>query len=70
MKHALAPALLAFSLLNLLGCALKAQSNPPKVLAEFRGESLKWIHVAEPELRRKNFDLDKYIISVVEEDDS
>ena len=54
-----------------LGCsALMAQSNPTKVLAEFRGASLKWIHAAEPEFQRKKFDLDKYIVSVVEQDDS
>ncbi len=50
--------------------ALMAQSNPPKVMAEFTGASLKWIHAAEPEFQRRKFDLDKYTVSVVEQDDS
>jgi hypothetical protein len=49
---------------------LMAQSSPPKPLAEFPGISLKWVHAAEPEFQRKKFDLDHYIISVVEENDS
>jgi hypothetical protein len=47
-----------------------AQSNPPRVIAEFAGASLKWINVAEPELRRNHLNLDKYIVSVTEEGDS
>jgi hypothetical protein len=50
--------------------ASMAQSNPPKVIAEFTGASLKWIHTAEPEFERKKLDLDKYIVSVVEQNDS
>ncbi len=50
--------------------ALMAQSNPPKVMAEFTGASLKWIHAAEPEFQRKKLDLDKYTVSVVEQNDS
>src|SRR5579864_9083768 len=50
--------------------ALVAQSNAPKVVAEFSGASLKWIHVAEPEFHRQKLDLDKYIVSVVEQRDS
>jgi len=50
--------------------ALVAQSKPPKVIAEFSGSSLKWIHAAEPEFQRKNLDLDKYTVSVVEQNDS
>src|SRR6266700_5484422 len=34
------------------------------------GASLKWIHAAEPEFQRKKLDLDKYIVSVVEQEDS
>jgi len=49
---------------------MMAQSNPPRVLAEFPGTSLKWIHAAEPLLREKQFDLDKYTISLFEQDDS
>ncbi len=47
-----------------------AQSNPPKVLAEFPGTSLKWIHAAEPILQDKKLDLDKYTISLLEQADS
>jgi hypothetical protein len=47
-----------------------AQSNPPKVLAEFPGTSLKWIHAAEPVLQEKKIDLDKYTISLLEQADS
>jgi hypothetical protein len=50
--------------------ALMAQSNAPKVIAEFSGSSLKWVHAAEPEFERKKLDLDKYTVSVVEQNDS
>ncbi len=49
---------------------LTAQSTRPKVIAEFTGSSLKWIHAAEPEFERKKLDLDKYTVSVVEQNDS
>ena len=44
-----------------------AQSNPPKVVAEFPGACLKWVRAAEPEFQRKNLDLANYTISVVEQ---
>jgi hypothetical protein len=47
-----------------------AQSPAPRVNSEFAGASLKWVHAAESEFRRKNLNLDKYAVSVVEEDDS
>ena len=47
-----------------------AESNPPKVLAEFPGTSLKWIHAAEPILQERKLDLDKYTISLLEETNS
>jgi hypothetical protein len=47
-----------------------AQTNDPRVIAEIAGASLKWIHAAEPKLRRRNLDLDKYIVSVIEEGES
>jgi len=50
--------------------ALVAQSHPPHVMAEFPGASLKWIHAAEPEFQREKLDLDKYTVSVVEENNS
>jgi hypothetical protein len=61
--------------LLLMGCilaltSLMAQSTRSKVIAEFRGSSLRWIHAAEPEFQRRNLDLDKYIVSVAEGDDS
>jgi len=46
------------------------QSNAPKVIAEFSGASLKWIHIAEPEYERKKLDLDRYIVVVSEQNDS
>jgi len=50
--------------------ALVAQSHPPHVTAEFPGASLKWIHAAEPDFQREKLDLDKYTVSVVEENNS
>jgi hypothetical protein len=47
-----------------------AQSHPSRVVAEFSGASLKWIHVAEPEFQRRGLDLDKYNVSVFEQSDS
>jgi hypothetical protein len=47
-----------------------AQSNPPRVIAEFTGASLKWIHVAEAEFQRRMLNLDNYTVRVVERDDS
>src|ERR1700757_2231300 len=52
------------------GSKLSAQSKPPKVMAEFAGASLKWIHAAEPEFQREKLDLDKYVVSIVEHNDS
>jgi hypothetical protein len=50
--------------------ALIAQSTRPAVIAEFRGASLKWIHIAQPEFEREKLDLDNYTVSVVEENHS
>jgi len=50
--------------------ALKAQSTRPKVTAEFPGASLKWVHVAEAEFQREKLDVDKYTVSVTEQNDS
>lgn len=47
-----------------------AQSAPPKVTAELPGASLKWIHIAEVEFRREKLDVNKYIVSVDEENNS
>ncbi len=58
-------------LVSILGWrTLMAQSNPPKVIAEFTGASLKWIHAAEPEFQQRKLDLDKYTVIVVEQNDS
>ena len=48
--------------------ASMVQSHPPRVMAEFPGASLRWVHTAEPEFQREKLDLDKYTVSVVEED--
>jgi len=65
---------LVLALIVVISClqwsALMAQSNPPKVIAEFNGSSLKWIHAAEPEFQRRNLDLDNYTVSVVEDNES
>jgi hypothetical protein len=47
-----------------------AQSSPLNVLAEFAGSSLQWIHTAEPEFQRKQFDLSNYTILVVDQHES
>jgi hypothetical protein len=49
---------------------MMAQSRPLKVVAQFPGASLKWIHIAEPEFQQKHLDLDNYIVTVVEHEDS
>jgi hypothetical protein len=58
------------AVLSLGWTAMMAQSNPPKVLAEFPGATLKWIRAAEPVLQEKKLDLDKYTVSLLEEADS
>ena len=49
-------------------------SNPPapslKVMAELPGASLKWIHAAQPEFEREKLDVNRYFITVTEEDNS
>jgi hypothetical protein len=49
---------------------LMGQSTPPRVVAEFSGASLKWVHAAEPEFEKKKLDLGNYLISVIEQNDS
>jgi hypothetical protein len=62
---------LAIVVISVLGwCTLVAQSNSPKVMAEFAGASLKWIHAAEPEFQRRKLDLSNYTVSVIEKGDS
>ncbi len=43
-----------------------AQPKYPKVMAEFPGASLKWVHIAEPEFRQRELDLEHYMVSVLE----
>jgi hypothetical protein len=57
-------------LLVILCGASTAQTSGPKVIAKFPGAALKWVHAAEPEFQRRNLDLEKYNVSVVEERDS
>lgn len=59
---------LVISLLGWTG--LFAQSKPSGVMAEFTGASLKWIRAAEPEFQRRKLPLEKYMVSVVDQDDS
>jgi hypothetical protein len=56
--------------ISILGWRELLAQRPPRVMVEFTGASLKWIHAAEPEFQRRKLDLDKYIVSVVEESDS
>ena len=68
MKRFVWVTVLVISILTLR--ELFAQSTSRTVIAEFAGSSLKWIHAAEPEFRRRNLNLDKYTVSVLERDDS
>lgn len=46
------------------------QTGQLGVDAELPGKSLKWIHIAEPQFKREKLDLDKYTVTVFEEDES
>lgn len=59
------------AVISILGWrGLMAQPDPPKVIAEFSGASLKWIYAAKPEFQRRKLALDKYTVSVIEHNDS
>jgi hypothetical protein len=45
-------------------------AGPLNVMAELPGKSLKWIRIAQPEFERESLEVDKYFLTVVEEDDS
>jgi hypothetical protein len=49
MKKLIAAVVIMGSFLG--SVALTAQSTRAKVIAQFRGSSLKWIHAAEPEFQ-------------------
>jgi len=58
--------LMAVGFVFLLGGRLAmSQSNEPTTTT-FPGVYLKWLRIAEVEIRRKNLDADNYVISVVE----
>ena len=44
-----------------------ADEGPGKVVAQIPGVCLKWISSATPEFRRRQLDLDRYSITVVEQ---
>jgi hypothetical protein len=44
-------------------------SRSSRILAEFPASSLKWIQIAEPEFRRRQLDVEKYVLSVYDVDD-
>jgi hypothetical protein len=69
MKRLVAWTLMVVPISILAWSGLMAQSNP-RLLAKFPGASMKWVHVAEPEFQREKLDLDKYNLSVAEENDS
>jgi hypothetical protein len=48
--------------------ATMTRQNSSRVLAEFPGSTLKWVYAAEDELKRKQLNLERYRVSVVEED--
>jgi len=50
--------------------ASMAQPKYPRVIAEFPGASLKWVHVAEPEFRKKGLNPEHYVVSVLEYKDT
>jgi len=52
------------------GSMSMAQSNKFDVITEFPGGYLKWIHIAEPEFKRRNMNLDDYKITVVDKGES
>ncbi len=52
-------------------CTVSAmRDSAVRRLAEFPGESLKWIHIAEPEFERRHLDVSKYNIIVFESPES
>jgi hypothetical protein len=53
-----------------MGWSMSMAQQPLRVRAEFPGASLKWIHIAEPEIQRRKLDLDRYNVSIIEEKDS
>jgi|SRR5579872_4142103 hypothetical protein len=52
------------------GSTLMTSSSPPKLTAEFPGACLKWVHIAEPEFRKENLNLDNYTVSVLDLNES
>jgi len=58
-------------LILVLGCNRAiAQHNSFEEKARFPGSSLKWIHIAEKEFKKRQLDVDKYTVIIVEEDSS
>jgi hypothetical protein len=58
------------AVLTFVAGGMMAQSRPLKVVAQFPGSSLKWIHIAEAEFQQKQLDLDNYTVTVVEHEES
>ncbi|MGB6598527.1 MAG: hypothetical protein WBE70_15525, partial [Candidatus Acidiferrum sp.] len=46
------------------------KTAPLNVMAELPGKALTWIGIAQPEFERENLQVDKYFVTVVEEDES
>lgn len=46
------------------------QMNRLRVIAEFPGASVKWVHIAEAQFEREKLDLNKYKVSVIEQENS
>jgi hypothetical protein len=67
MMRILTAAILVTSILTWGGNMTKTRQLG--VTAELPGSSLKWIHIAEAEFDREKLNLDRYRLSVVEEED-
>ncbi len=68
MIRILGAAILGTSILAWSGTM--AKKSQLGVSADLPGSSLKWIHIAEGEFERRGLNLDKYRVSVVEDEDS
>lgn len=67
MKRLALALFVVFSIPASDGLIAESQTRPQ---AKFSGACLKWLYAAEPVLQREKLDLDKYKVSVTEEDGS
>lgn len=67
MKNLVFVCFVLLSILAFDGLIAGSQTQPR---AKFSGTCLKWLYAAEPVFQREKLDLDKYTVSVTEEDGS